>query len=889
MKKIILKHLIIVVCSLLTIGSFSQEKISEQMKTEAAKEYKAIKNPEISFENYLVMKQNQSKRAAFFSINPNARYVSNATCNNNTPCGNGDFESGLDPNNWGGAFGEGGSSNPTTDAISPATGLIYFENLTTGFNSGNGTYSDPDAHQTIVNASDGLDPITNILTRVAPVGGSTKALRLGNTATGNGVELLTKSFTVTQSNSSFIFWFATVFENPAGHTPPFQPTFFVRVINCNTGQPITGVVNLGVGNTISGPDSLISNSQNPFFHTIPNPDGTTDSIVYHDWSCAQINLSQYIGIPVVIEFVNKDCAFTGHYGYTYLDNFCGNCDGSPTGNLKFNDTISSTCGAGDICFAYDLPKAGTLTGNINIKLSLYQNGIKVKEIQSGSLSSGNQYCFRIDPYSNVLGINTNLSGFDFSAEADFSITGTNGVVTQLGTLYAGGAPSGQDNTLNNDYAVNCKQCCPGKNLILNGSFELDNVAPNNFLPVINYQPTVALSSVVPGKYGLLSSAQALAVSPTWDPGCSNYKRHLVVNGFTGRPSVIIWSKVVTLVRGKTYKFCADFKNMDQCGFNVKPRITVLFNNLPAFNIPYTTINAGAGCNWQTLMKEYTIPAGLPLTPTTISIYLDQTGQGDGNDVAVDNINLVEEPKVDVSQLLFNLAFSHISNNSFNIAATPVAPLNGCTEFWQVEQLSTTYTIVTGTQVINPPLWLTTTPNVFTNYVGTSTLAATGNPGIFTLSKRYRIIYGRTCQCTVKNIYAVIVDPFVNKGGKPGVHYYEDKEYMQQLNSGTDEYIVKTNALSEDKNSRPSLPNENAIKVFPNPTNTAVTISTPNLENNSYAKLYDVFGHLIKTIPIQAKQNNTFLQMESYPTGTYMLQIISSTGKIIYKDKIIKQL
>ncbi len=861
MKKSILKSITLILLSLLAISAYSQENISQEFRAEKLKKYHTQTNPEISFKQFLEMEINREKQMIFLKSNPTRR-LSALTSTLNTPCGNGDFESGLDSTEWSGAGGSGINNNGYIDYSAMVTGLVGGNILLDG------------SHQTLVSA--GLDPNVGIST-VAP-GGSTNAVRIGNSYVSGGAELLSKTFIVSASNSIISFWYAVVLEN-AGHIPNQQPSFRVRILNSNTGLEIPNLVNLG-----GGADSIYADPNSPF--QLKTPD---NRVQYKDWECAQINLSGYVGTTVTIQFVTKDCSQGGHFGYAYIDNFCGSCIGSNTGSIRFNDTISSTCGAGDICFAYDLPKAGTLTGSVNIKLSLYQNGIKLQEIQSGTLSSGNQYCFKIDTYSNILGINTSLPGFDFGAEANFSITGANGVVTQLGTLYAGGAPGGQDNNLNNDYSVNCKQCCPGKNLILNGSFELDNIAPNNFLPVTNYQPLVALSSVVPGKYGLLNSAQALAVSPTWDPGCSNYKRHLVVNGFTGRTSVIIWSKAVTLERGKTYKFCADFKNLDQCSFNVKPRITVLFNNLPAFNIPYTTINAGAGCNWQTLMKEYTIPAGLPLTPTTISIYLDQTGQGDGNDVAVDNINLVEEPKVDISQLLFNLDFSNIANNKFNITATPVAPLNGCTEFWQVEELSTTYTVVSGTQVINPPIWLTTTPNVFTNYVGTSTLAATGNPGIFTLNKRYRIIYGRTCQCTVKNIYAIIVDPYVNKGGQPALHYYEDKEYMQQFNNGTSDYIVKANTITEDKNSHPSLPNENVIKVFPNPTNTAVTISTPNLESKSYAKLFDVFGQLIKTIPIQAKQSNTVLQMESYAAGAYMLQIISSTGKIIFTDKIIKQL
>jgi hypothetical protein len=32
---------------------------------------------------------------------------------------------------------------------------------------------------------------------------------------------------------------------------------------------------------------------------------------------------------VTVEFVTEDCAQFGHYGYAYLDNFCGTCPGTP--------------------------------------------------------------------------------------------------------------------------------------------------------------------------------------------------------------------------------------------------------------------------------------------------------------------------------------------------------------------------------------------------------------------------------------------------------------------------------------------------------------------------------------------------------------------------------
>ncbi|MBK6698311.1 MAG: hypothetical protein IPG55_00095 [Saprospiraceae bacterium] len=48
-------------------------------------------------------------------------------------------------------------------------------------------------------------------------------------------------------------------------------------------------------------------------------------VVYKDWSCVEIDLSDYVNQIVQIEFRNRDCTAGAHFGYTYLDNLCLKC------------------------------------------------------------------------------------------------------------------------------------------------------------------------------------------------------------------------------------------------------------------------------------------------------------------------------------------------------------------------------------------------------------------------------------------------------------------------------------------------------------------------------------------------------------------------------------
>jgi len=122
-------------------------------------------------------------------------------------------------------------------------------------------------------------------------------------------------------------------------------------------------------------------------------------IVYINWRCAQIDLSSQVGKQVTVEFVTADCGFGGHCGYAYIDSFCGNCKGSPTGHITYDCEPSAHCGPGKICFNYSLPQTGSTTGTVTITLDIYQNGTLLTQLTSPVLSSGTSFCFNITPAS----------------------------------------------------------------------------------------------------------------------------------------------------------------------------------------------------------------------------------------------------------------------------------------------------------------------------------------------------------------------------------------------------------------------------------------------------------------------------------------------------------
>ena len=422
-------------------GSFAQVIKSNKDKEQLKQWYNTINKPEISFDKFLELStQTLSTTTRQISNATQANTLASAKINDcsslHTVCGNGDFEKDeIDATEWRGGYGTFGGGQPSPFA------------LTQGFIAGDIT--DFNAHQTIVGV--GADPNVPIQ-RVAADGGN-HALRIGNAVNNFGTEFISKTFMVTADKTIFPFRYALVFQDP-GHAPENQPAFSVKAYDCN-GAELPNICDLGNGSNIA-----VSKASNPFFTSFAG-----GSIAYKDWSQAQINLSAYIGQIVTIVFLNKDCGLGGHWGYTYLDNLCTVCTTGCPYNISVNPATTSTCGVGNICLDYSIPKIGVKTGNLIIDLDIYQNGIKVGSTQSSPLlTSNNSYCFSIDP--GTLGLDGNATGFDYIVTGRFSINGF-----PLSPVIVGQPPAGQTAGQNNDYMFSKTNavCKPATVTLINGT------------------------------------------------------------------------------------------------------------------------------------------------------------------------------------------------------------------------------------------------------------------------------------------------------------------------------------------------------------------------------------------------------------------------------------
>lgn len=723
----ITNYLLLVLFLACGINSYSQD-LPPNFREKVKKEYELIppqidkKESKISFNQYFDQRKDEYLNSQkFYKTLLSSSSVSNL-------CDNGTFESGnINTGDWN-FFWSGGGQTGTN------------RNNTGSFNSG-GTHNNQVHHQV---QSTGTDPYFSGLNMVPsyPTGNS-NSLRLGNANSGCGLESIAKVITVTPSNSQLLFSYAIVMDNPAGHGNAL-PYFEVNLINSsNTSQNYNNLVNLGNNsNRIS--------SNNPLL--VPN--NTTAPRRWKNWACVSADLSSLIGQTIIIEFVNRDCWACGHWSYTYIDNLCIACEGDDEGSIELNLSQTDTCGIpGQICVDYTLPNGNN--PSLNLSLELIQNGTVVNTINSPSLNSGSTYCFQLNS-SNTNSLNTILQGFDFKIIGNPFIGSF-----PLSPKIIGSSSFGNEIGQNNDYDIFCSQCCPGRNLVQNGNFENGNTG---FTSAYSYKSSIGVSSILPGEYGIINGNQAGIISPTWsniqDPtSCSNSSGNfLIVNGENGGavpPQKIIWEQTIPINDWKGYKFCMKAKNLDQCGFNVTPKINVVFSMSQLGNINETiNLTTTNPCEWKEIEKTFNLWGyGNSLN---IKIILDQSQLGDGNDIAIDDISLIELPQANVQLASFGVTPpSNSGGGNFSFSALPNSLPSDCYFSWEVCELDNSDQCINSTKIYNPSQWWAT-PFNFVGYNGTSTLTGI-NPGVFSFTKKYRITRGVWCECESWNQYSVDVN------------------------------------------------------------------------------------------------------------------------------------
>lgn len=274
-----------------------------------------------------------------------------------------------------------------------------------------------------------------------------QSLRIGgnqlNSSTGYTIQGASKRFFVEAGKELYKFRFASVMQQAHDVTHGYtgiEPYFEAIAIDAATGTVI---------------DSTLQPSSGYNLNTFPDPDGKRNR--YIPWTCAQLDLTGYVGKEVIVYITSADCNAGGHSSYSYIDDTCADCEvkEEPEASIDI-DPQPAQCGAnGDVTVTgtYDIPAGFDpyTPSNVMVTLDAYSNNLYLSTITSGT-ATGGTYSFSV-PRSAL----PDTGCIDVVATLTFNITTPSGVTrTETVTTPVDGQTAGT----NNDICVDGDTCGP---------------------------------------------------------------------------------------------------------------------------------------------------------------------------------------------------------------------------------------------------------------------------------------------------------------------------------------------------------------------------------------------------------------------------------------------
>lgn len=413
-------------------------------------------------------------------------------------------------------------------------------------------------------------------------------------------------------------------------------------------------------------------------------------------------------------------------------------------------------------------------------------------------------------------------------------------------------------------------CCDDENLVVNGNFEAGDTG---FSSGYIQDP-----ATFPQEYDVTNTAANFGATVTDNSFCEDpitYATNdmfMVVNGRTQNASTaIIWEQTINgLEEGERYKFCANFKNMPQCTFDILP---IIYMNAGTTSSGAQTINTVASdpCNWQNVEISFTATG----SSQTVQILLDESGNGDGNDVAIDDIYVgrLADPNLQIS-VQHDGTTNEIIGSLNTISNTDdILHGNECEYFWYVAESSgfpvsivwSTFAYGNSSGSLLPPFASTPGPNwdLTTNFPGYT----------FDNDKLYVIgMFTPECGC-------------YDQGFTYQLTYNGRNGMSEQTKLDIIDAIL--NGLDGDLQSDPELEfGLNNLQIAPNPAEDMVNISLIN-DVISEIEIVDLNGKKALGKHGDRSSGSQSLDTSTLSAGIYFVRVKGSDNRL-YRTKLIKK-
>ncbi len=264
------------------------------------------------------------------------------------------------------------------------------------------TIVQPNGKATVVNNSN-MDEIIPTLSRVYS---GNYALRLNNSKPDyfDGdfyfVSSLKREFIATQNNINFKY--ALVLQDPD------------HVFNGNNQNPYYQCTLKTSNGDIIVRKIVADKNNTAVFKTMQY---LNQDLVYTDWLCESIDVSQYMGQTVMLEIIIADCGQGAHFGYAYFDDFCGTRCSAPTFGKVTLDPMGITCPLLPLTVSGSfITPAGYVLDGLTLQAKEYNTETVVYTSSTINSLFGNEFSFK------VAGSDLFPSGVSSNKQLDFFVT-----------------------------------------------------------------------------------------------------------------------------------------------------------------------------------------------------------------------------------------------------------------------------------------------------------------------------------------------------------------------------------------------------------------------------------------------------------------------------------
>ena len=422
-------------------------------------------------------------------------------------------------------------------------------------------------------------------------------------------------------------------------------------------------------------------------------------------------------------------------------------------------------------------------------------------------------------------------------------------------------------------------CCDDEvDLIPDGDVEGGIPSGITFNPAYDFMAPPS-GPVLPGEHVVVKASDAGVIAGHWgdalqdgDGDCDG-GHVLVLNGNTGNknsfPSMIPDAvKHEIYVEEGEYMYCFQYKNLEQCGFEVF-RPEFVHSSVQGNGITATSSSCAGGvnaCEWTRVSHRVVVPSAQTIS---LNISMTEDVPGDGNDVAFDNFSLKKLTEFTQAELHWDFQ-TFINGSTFNLVGRTTNPTPpNTTVTWTIEEMPSC-----NVQWGNPQVTYNQWDPDTTYFPGYNAGGPIPDPsalkGVFDVNKCYRVmrIFENCCKETSSFGWTVSVSS--NRMSNDGGLTWQTMSPSHVQNASGVENM-ELNA---------------SLNLFPNPGNGNLIIESSASLKGGQISIYNSAGKIVysnKNIESEYKQE---INITEEPAGIYLIKSIDSQGKV-YNNSYVK--